>query len=179
MLSKSVPAKNIDEYIVSQPERVQGILEKFRQAIQSAAPEAEEVISYQMPAFKYHGVLVYFAAWKSHIGFYPTSSGMKAFKKELAAYAGAKGSIKFPLDKPIPYALVKKIVKFRVKENLEKAKLKSKSKKTIPGTKMLMGIPFLILSYFPVSEMVSNLILKSGPGQCWEWQATQALTMLL
>lgn len=98
------------------------MLEELRQAIKLAAPAAEEVISYQMPAFKYHGVLVYFAAYKHHIGVYPTSSGIAAFKKELSVYKGAKGSVQFPLDKPLPLALIKKIVKFRVKENLEKRK---------------------------------------------------------
>jgi len=120
-LKKQPIAKNIDEYISSQPEKVKAILEKLRQTIRKAAPEAEEVISYQMPAFKYHGMLVYFAAWKNHIGFYPVSSGIKAFNKELSAYEKSKGTIKFPIDKPIPYNLISKIVKFRVKENLAKA----------------------------------------------------------
>lgn len=120
-MKKQPIAKNIDEYISSQPEKVKAILEKLRQTIRKAAPEAEEVISYQMPAFKYHGMLVYFAAWKNHIGFYPVSSGIKAFNKELSAYEKSKGTIKFPIDKPIPYNLISKIVKFRVKENLAKA----------------------------------------------------------
>jgi uncharacterized protein YdhG (YjbR/CyaY superfamily) len=105
------------------------------------------VISYQMPAFKYHGMLVYFAAWKNHIGFYPVSSAISKFKKELSAYEMAKGSVKFPLDKPVPFALITKIVKFRVKENLEKAKLKSKAKtrKVIHRAKIMMGIPLMML----------------------------------
>jgi len=110
--------KTIDEYIKTFPEEVQIILEKVRQTILKAAPGSAETISYQMPAFKLNDrVLVYFAAWKDHIGFYPTSSGTAAFKKELSQYKGAKGSVKFPIDKPIPFDLIEKIVQFRVKEN--------------------------------------------------------------
>ena len=112
--------KTIDEYIKTFPEDVQSLLEKMRQTIRKAAPEAEEVISYQIPTFKLKGNLVYFAAFKNHIGFYPTSSAIEAFKKELAPYKGAKGSVQFPMRKPIPYDLVKKITIFRRKENLAK-----------------------------------------------------------
>ena len=126
--SKTIQAGNIDEYIAGFPEHIQEILEKLRDTIRKAAPGAEEVMSYQMPAFKFHGMLVYFAMHKNHIGFYPTPSGIEAFKKELSAYEGAKGSIKFPIDKPLPLGLITKIVKFRVKENLEKSKTKSKKK---------------------------------------------------
>lgn len=112
--------KTIDEYISTFPEDIQIILQKIRQVVRAAAPEAKEAISYQMPAFKLNGNLVYFAAFKSHIGFYPTPSGSEAFQKELSPYKAGKGSIRFPLDKPIPYNLIKKIVVFRVKENLEK-----------------------------------------------------------
>src|ERR1700694_3003494 len=114
--------KTIDEYIKTFPEDVQSILEKMRRTIRRAAPEADEAISYQIPTFKLNGNLVHFAAFKNHIGFYPTSSGTKAFKKELSQYKGAKGSVQFPLDEPIPYDLVKKIVRFRLKENQEKKK---------------------------------------------------------
>lgn len=111
------PFKTMDEYIKTFPEDVQGILEKMRQTIQKAAPEASEAISYQMPTFKLNGKnLVHFAAWKNHIGFYPTPSGTKAFKKELSQYKRAKGSLQFPLEDPIPYDLVKKVVMFRMKE---------------------------------------------------------------
>ena len=110
--------KTIDEYIETFPEDVQSILEKMRQTIRKAAPEAEEAISYQIPTFKLNGNLVYFAAFKNHIGFYPTPSGIEAFKKELSPYKGAKGSVQFPMEKPIPYDLVKKIVVFRRRENL-------------------------------------------------------------
>ena len=107
----------IDEYIETFPKQVQSILEKLRQTIRKAAPEAVETISYQIPTFKLNGKnLVHFAAFKSHVGFYPTPSGIKAFEKELSALKQAKGSVQFPLDRPIPYDLVKRIVAFRVKE---------------------------------------------------------------
>jgi uncharacterized protein YdhG (YjbR/CyaY superfamily) len=112
--------KNIDAYIRSFPPEVQDVLEKLRQPIHMAAPQAVESISYRMPAFKLNGVLVYFAAYKKHIGFYPTASGIESFKKELASFATSKGTVQFPLDKPIPYQLVAKIVAFRVRENLAK-----------------------------------------------------------
>jgi uncharacterized protein YdhG (YjbR/CyaY superfamily) len=109
--------QTIDEYIKTFPKDVQRILEKLRQTIREAAPEAVEAISYGIPTFKMNGrYLVYFAAWKNHIGFYPIPSAAKAFKKELSAYKQGKGSVQFPLNKPIPYDLVKKIVIFRVKE---------------------------------------------------------------
>ena len=112
--------KTIDEYIQTFPAEVQGLLENMRQTIQKAAPEAVEAISYQIPTFKQNGNLVHFAAFKNHIGFYPTSSGIKTFKKELSPHKWAKGSVQFPLNKPIPYDSVRKIVLFRVKENLKK-----------------------------------------------------------
>ncbi len=116
----------IDEYIATFPADVQAILQKMRAVIRACAPDATEAISYQMPTFKLNGNLVHFAAFKSHIGFYPVPSGIEKFKKELAKYPQGKGSVQFPLDQPIPYALIEKIVKFRVKENLEKAKSKKK-----------------------------------------------------
>jgi len=112
--------KTIDEYIKTFPSDVQSILEKMRLTIRKAAPEAVEAISYQIPTFKLNGNLVHFAAFKKHIGFYPTSSGIRAFKKQLSPYKGATGSVQFPIDKPIPYDLVKKITIFRVKESLRK-----------------------------------------------------------
>ncbi len=117
--------KTIDEYIGTFSKDVQVILEEMRQRIRKAAPEAKEAISYQMPAFKLNGNLVYFAAYEHHIGFYPTSSGIAAFKKELSPYKWSKGAVQFPLDKPIPYDLVTKIVEFRVKENLNKKATKA------------------------------------------------------
>jgi uncharacterized protein YdhG (YjbR/CyaY superfamily) len=121
-------AATIEEYIAGFPKDIQEILERLRVTIRKAAPEAEETINYAIPTFTLNGNLVHFAAFKSHVGFYPAPSGIKAFEKELSVYEGAKGSIKFPLDKPLPLSLVSKIVKFRVKENVEKAKAK-KSKK--------------------------------------------------
>ena len=129
MKSENVPPENVDEFIASHPKDVQLILTKIRATIKKAAPEAEEVISYRMPAYKFHGMLLYFSAFKNHIGFYPMASGIANFKKELSVYKGARGSVQFPLDKPIPYTLIKEIVKFRVKENIEKAEAKSKKKK--------------------------------------------------
>jgi len=112
--------KTIDAYVSACPENVQQILEKIRQTIKESAPEATEVISYRMPAFKLNGNLVYFAAFKNHIGFYPTSSGISAFKKQLSHYKVSPGAVQFPIDEPIPYDLIRKIVKYRVKENLSK-----------------------------------------------------------
>jgi uncharacterized protein YdhG (YjbR/CyaY superfamily) len=113
--------ETIDEYIEAFPKDVQTILEKMRQTIKKEAPGAAETISYQIPTFKLNGKgLAYFAAFKSHIGFYPIPSGIEAFKKELAPYKQGKGSVQFPLDKPIPYDLVRKITKFRVKQTLGK-----------------------------------------------------------
>jgi uncharacterized protein YdhG (YjbR/CyaY superfamily) len=120
---------SMDEYIATCPEETQKILEELRAIIKAAAPEAEEKISYQMPAFTLKGYLVYFAALKNHIGFYPTPSGIQAFKHELSIYEGSKGSVKFPIDKPLPLKLISKIVKFRVAENLRKAEIKSTRKK--------------------------------------------------
>jgi uncharacterized protein YdhG (YjbR/CyaY superfamily) len=117
--------ETIDEYISSFPKEVQKILEKIRSAIHAAAPDAKEKISYQMPTFFLEGNLVYFAAFKKHIGFCPIPTGIKAFKAELSAYETGKGSVRFPLDRPIPFELIDRIVRFRVKENLEKARKKS------------------------------------------------------
>ncbi|MCK6578663.1 MAG: DUF1801 domain-containing protein [Anaerolineae bacterium] len=114
----------IDEYIATFPGDVQAILQKMRQVIHEAAPEAEEAISYQMPTFRQNGNLVHFAAFKNHIGFYPAPSGIEAFAEEIAPYFGGKGSLQFPKDKPIPYDLVSRIVRYRVEENQVKRKPK-------------------------------------------------------
>ena len=123
-----MPARNIDEFIAGYPEDVQKVLKKVRAAIKKAAPRAEETINYGIPTFTLEGNLVHFSAFKKHIGFYPTPSGIEKFKKELSPYEGAKGSVKFPLDQPIPYDLITKIVKFRAEENLKKAQGKKKKK---------------------------------------------------
>jgi uncharacterized protein YdhG (YjbR/CyaY superfamily) len=120
---------SVEEYILKFPPEIAEILIKLRKVIKESAPLAEEKISYQMPAFVLHGNLVYYAAFKNHIGFYPTSSGIDAFKHELSEYKGGKGSVQFPLGKPMPYELISKIVKFRVAENMKKAEDNLKKKK--------------------------------------------------
>jgi len=112
--------ETIDEYIATFPKNVQNILEEMRKVIKESAPESEEAISYGMPTFKIKGNLVHFAAYKNHIGFYPTPSAIEAFKEDLSSYKSSKGAVQFPIDKPIPFELVKKIVIFRVEENLAK-----------------------------------------------------------
>ena len=114
-------SENIDAYIAAFPPEVQALLQQLRQTIQKAAPRATEAISYQIPTFKLHGNLVHFAGFKKHIGFYPGATGIAAFRDEMTGYKSAKGSVQFPLDQPLPLALVAKIVKFRVKQNLEKS----------------------------------------------------------
>jgi len=118
MRTDQTAPKTIDEYIADFPQDIQEILEKIRMTIREAAPEAEETIKYRIPTFTLKGNLVHFAAFKKHIGFYPEPTGMEAFKDELSVYEGAKGSVQFPLDQPIPYDLISRIVEFRVKENL-------------------------------------------------------------
>jgi uncharacterized protein YdhG (YjbR/CyaY superfamily) len=128
MRTNQTAPKNIDEYIAGFPSNVQEILEKIRMTIRKAAPDAEETIKYQIPTFTLKGNLVHFAAYKKHIGFYPAPRGIEKFKNELSVYEGGKGTVQFPLDKPIPLALISKIVKFRVKENLERAAAKGKER---------------------------------------------------
>ena len=128
MEKKKAGFTSIDEYIASFPADIQERLRQMRAVIREAAPEAQEKISYQMPTFFLHGNLVHFAAFKNHIGFYPAPRGIEAFKDELAAYEGAKGSVQFPLDQPLPLDLVRRIVQFRVADQLQNAKAK-KSKK--------------------------------------------------
>lgn len=120
--------KTVDEYIMQFPNEVQEILQEMRRLVKDTAPEAEEKISYQMPTYNLHGNLVHFAAHKNHIGFYPTPTGIEAFKDELSKYKGAKGSVQFPINKPMPFELIRKIVEFRVSENKSKAMGKLKSK---------------------------------------------------
>lgn len=122
------PVKDTDEYIHQFPAIVQAKLQEMRAIIKQTAPEAEETISYAMPAYKLKGILVYFAGHKNHIGFYPASSGIANFEKELSGYATSKGTVQFPLNKPLPLELIKMIVEFRVAENLQKAELKKKRK---------------------------------------------------
>jgi uncharacterized protein YdhG (YjbR/CyaY superfamily) len=124
MLSAKMKFWTIDEYIASFPKDVQKILQEIRRTIHKAAPRATEVISYGVPAFKQNNILVYFAAFKNHIGFYPTSKPIAIFKKELSAYKTSRGTIRFPLDKKIPLELIAKITKFRAKEDSEKHSIK-------------------------------------------------------
>ena len=128
MSTNQTKPKNIDEYIAGFPNDVKEILEKIRMTIRKAAPDAEEAIKYQMPTFTLKGNLVHFAAFKKHIGFYPVPTGIEKFKNELSVYEGGKGSVQFPLDKPIPYGLIRRIVKFRAKENLARAEARQKKK---------------------------------------------------
>lgn len=118
----------VDSYIAAFPKEVQLLLQQMRATIKKAAPKAVESISYMMPAYKLNGPLVYFGGYKGHIGFYPTSSGIEAFKKELAVYKGSKGTVQFPLDKPLPLKLIAQMVKYRIAQNELKAKEKAKKK---------------------------------------------------
>ena len=129
MKSNTSPAENVDAYIARFAPTTQKLLKQLRATIKKAAPLAEEVISYGMPAYKYHGILVYFAGYEHHIGFYPTASGIENFIKEIAGFKHSKGAVQFPPDKPLPLSLVTAIVKFRVQLNLEKASIPLKKKK--------------------------------------------------
>jgi uncharacterized protein YdhG (YjbR/CyaY superfamily) len=120
METDRAPAINHDQYIAAFPPTVQAILEQVRSTIRRAAPDAQEVISYRMPAFKQRGILLYFAAFKHHIGLYPPVSGDAAIEKEIAPYAGEKGNLRFPLDEPIPYGLIERIAKLRVAQDQAK-----------------------------------------------------------
>ena len=126
---QSTAAVDVNHYIAGFPEETQKYLDEIRATIIKAAPGAEEVISYQMPAYKYHGMLVYFAGYKNHIGFYPTASGIENFKEALSGYKTSKGAVQFPLGTPLPLKLITKIVAFKVKENLKKAATKTAKKK--------------------------------------------------
>lgn len=126
--SRSVPA-NVDKYIATFPPEVRAVLQRVRQVVREAAPDAQEVISYRMPAFKLSGILVYFAAFKSHIGFYPPIRGDARIEKAASAYAGEKGNLRFPLDRPIPFDLISRLTRLRVKQDLAKAATSSKKRR--------------------------------------------------
>ncbi len=128
MKTTTAPVTNVDHYIMGFPEETQHLLDQMRATIKKAAPNAEEVISYMMPTYKQDGTLVHFAGYKGHIGFYPGPDGLQKYKKELSGYKGAKGSVQFPLDKPLPLDIVAGIVKFRLEQNSAKAKEKAKAK---------------------------------------------------
>lgn len=126
-MEQNIP-KSIDEYILQYPQEIQEILRTLRKVIKESAPNAEEKISYRMPTFVLNGNLVHFAAYKNHIGFYPTSSGINTFQQELSEYKTSKGAVQFPIGKPIPYEIISQIVKFRVAENQSKVEGKIKKK---------------------------------------------------
>jgi uncharacterized protein YdhG (YjbR/CyaY superfamily) len=122
--------ENIDEYIANFTPEVQSVLKTIRKVARRAAPDATEVISYRMPALKQHGMLIYFAAFKHHIGFFPPIRGDARLEKAVARYAGEKGNLRFPLDKPIPYTLIARLTKLRVRQDMDKAALKKVKKKS-------------------------------------------------
>ncbi|HMU47173.1 MAG TPA: DUF1801 domain-containing protein [Chitinophagaceae bacterium] len=126
---KMLPAIDVDEYIQRYPAKVQTTLQKIRRTIKKAAPGAEEVISYNIPGYKYHGILIFFAAFENHISVYPAPRSSELFKKELLGYKGGKGTVQFPLSEPIPFDLITRMTKFRVKENEEKFAAKQKKAK--------------------------------------------------
>jgi uncharacterized protein YdhG (YjbR/CyaY superfamily) len=132
-MAKARTPTTIDSYISQFPADVQAVLRDVRATIRHAAPDAEETISYRMPAFRQHGILVYFAAWKAHVGLYPPISGDRAIEKAVARYAGPKGNLQFPLDEPMPVALIERIVKLRVKQDTEKAAAKRGKKSKATG----------------------------------------------
>lgn len=127
-VAKTKKPQDIDGHISLFPDDVQTVLQEVRATIRSAAPNAEETISYQMPAFRQHRILVYFAAWKKHVGLYPPISGDKAIEKAIARYAGPKGNLQFPLDEPMPFDLIERIVKLRVKQEAARAAAKRRKK---------------------------------------------------
>ncbi len=130
-MAVQVTPTSIDEYIANFPPPIRAILEKIRATIAAAAPGARELISYRMPAFAQQGILLYFAAFKTHIGVYPPVSGDRKLEITLSRYAGPKGNLRFPLDQPVPYALIKRIAKLRVKQNLAKAEAKRLKRQTV------------------------------------------------
>jgi uncharacterized protein YdhG (YjbR/CyaY superfamily) len=129
MKAESIKFNTVEEYLSTLPAKTKSILKELRKTIKQAAPQAEELISYNIPAFKLHGALMYYAGWKDHVSIYPRTAALeKAFKKELAPFEGGKGTIKFPINEPIPYDLISRMVKFRVQENLDNAAAKAKAK---------------------------------------------------
>lgn len=133
MDSKSAGFSSVDEYIGTFPPEIQALLEQIRETIRAAAPDAKEKISYQMPAFEQKGNLVYYAAWKTHIGFYPVSSAVAEFEDELSKYPRSKGAIQFPFNQPLPLDLIRRVVEYRVAENLANDEAKKARKKQKPS----------------------------------------------
>jgi uncharacterized protein YdhG (YjbR/CyaY superfamily) len=122
----NIKAKDVEEYIASFPKDVQKILKEVRETIKAAAPQAEESISYGIPGYKFDGPVAYFAGYKNHIGFYATPNGHEAFRDELTGYRQGKGSVQFPIGEPMPLKLISRVVKYNLKHNIEKAKVKRK-----------------------------------------------------
>jgi uncharacterized protein YdhG (YjbR/CyaY superfamily) len=122
---KATAVTNVNEYIADFPAATRQMLKQLRSAIKETAPEAEEYIGYQMPAYKLHGILVYFAGYKNHIGFYPGTAALEKFSREVEGFKTSKGTVQFPLDQPLPLKLIRDMVKFRVKENMQKQKKKA------------------------------------------------------
>lgn len=135
MATRIAPAASVDEYITGFPSKTQSLLMQLRETIKTTAPNAEEMISYGIAGYKYHGMLVYFAGYTNHVSIYPAPRTAAEFRKELTAYKGGKGTVQFPLDKPLPLDLVKRIVKYRIKINEERAAAKKNSKKVISKAK--------------------------------------------
>jgi uncharacterized protein YdhG (YjbR/CyaY superfamily) len=135
MIKATTPIADVDSYIAGFPKETQKLLKQLRAIIKKAVPGAEEIISYQMPAYKFHGRLLYFSGFKNHIGFYPMKSTITRFTKEIAGYKHATGSVQFPLDQPLPVELINEMLAFRAKENLEKTSLKGVPKKKISRKK--------------------------------------------
>lgn len=148
-------AKNIDGYIAAYPKNVQKLLKQMRSIIKKAAPQAAETISYGIPTFTLNGNLVHYAGYKNHIGFYPAPSAIEAFKNELSVYAGAKGSVQFPLDKPLPVELIREIVAFRIAENMQKASKKTSGQVSKKQTASLQN-NFLLMLSVPAKRALEN-----------------------
>lgn len=128
MATRMATAASVNDYIKSFPPKTQNLLNQLRKTIKAAAPKAEELISYGIAGYKYHGMLIYFAGFTNHVSVYPAPRTAPEFKKELAGYKGGKGTVQFPIDKPLPPDLVKRIVQYRVKQNEEKANSKKAAK---------------------------------------------------
>ena len=168
----------VDNYIAGFPKETQEKLEALRTAISEAAPKAEEIISYAMPTFILKGNLVHFAGYKNHIGFYPGSSGIEVFKEAVSDYKNAKGSVQFPLDQPLPLELIKKIVKFRVDENIETAQLKTAKKSSkLPKRSDKETVTEHIKNLEPelaaTVELIRKAILETDPeiGEQIKWNS--------
>lgn len=164
MKSETLKHNNVEEYYSSMPTQAKIKLYEMREIIKSVVPGAEEVISYGIPAFKQNGILVYFAGYKNHIGFYPTSSAIKTFKNEFADYKWSKGAVQFPIDKPLPKMLIKRMVKFRAKEDKEKTKLKKVTRNN-KNSKAENYVKY----HNDGSIWAKGKVINNVPEGYWEW----------